>query len=64
MNLDGSPSLCESLGVGAVRTYPAGTVSANRDLADGAGGVLIVYADNLSDVDLRRMLTRAGFRGR
>ncbi|MHC4473239.1 MAG: nucleotidyltransferase family protein, partial [Planctomycetota bacterium] len=30
----------------------AGTVSANRDLADGADDVLIVYGDNLSDVDL------------
>ena len=34
----------------------AGTVSANRDLADGAREVLIVYADNLSDVDLEAML--------
>jgi len=30
----------------------AGTVTANRDLADGAEDVLVVYADNLSDVDL------------
>jgi NDP-sugar pyrophosphorylase family protein len=34
----------------------AGTVAANRDLADGARDVLIVYADNLSDVDLCAML--------
>lgn len=34
----------------------AGTVAANRDLADGACDVLIVYADNLSDVDLREIL--------
>jgi NDP-sugar pyrophosphorylase family protein len=34
----------------------AGTVRANRDLADDAGACLIVYADNLSDVDLRRLL--------
>jgi mannose-1-phosphate guanylyltransferase len=30
----------------------AGTVAANRDLADGAEDVIVVYADNLSDVDL------------
>jgi D,D-heptose 1,7-bisphosphate phosphatase len=34
----------------------AGTIAANADLADGADGVIIVYADNFSDVDLRRML--------
>jgi mannose-1-phosphate guanylyltransferase len=34
----------------------AGTVAANRDLADGADDGLIVYADNLSDVDLARFL--------
>lgn len=34
----------------------AGTVAANRELADGAEGVLIVYGDNLSDVDLRPLL--------
>jgi mannose-1-phosphate guanylyltransferase len=34
----------------------AGTVAANRDLADGARDVLVVYADNLSDVDLRALL--------
>jgi len=34
----------------------AGTVAANRDLADGARDVLIVYADNLSDVDLNALL--------
>jgi mannose-1-phosphate guanylyltransferase len=34
----------------------AGTVHANRDLADGAETCLIVYADNLSDVDLQLML--------
>jgi NDP-sugar pyrophosphorylase family protein len=35
----------------------AGTVAANRDLADGARDVLIVYADNFSDVDLGALLT-------
>ena len=34
----------------------AGTVTANRDLADGARDVLIVYGDNLSSVDLGAML--------
>ena len=31
----------------------AGTVAANADLADGADEVVIIYADNLSDIDLR-----------
>ena len=34
----------------------AGTVAANRDLADGAETCLIIYSDNLSDVDLGRLL--------
>src|SRR4051794_11044702 len=34
----------------------AGTVSANADLADDADQVVIVYADNLSDIDLRPLL--------
>ncbi len=34
----------------------AGTITANADLADGADAVIVVYADNFSDVDLRRML--------
>jgi D,D-heptose 1,7-bisphosphate phosphatase len=34
----------------------AGTIAANADLADGAGEVIIIYADNFSDVDLARML--------
>ena len=34
----------------------AGTIAANADLADGADEVIIVYADNFSDVDLERML--------
>ena len=29
----------------------AGTVTANADLADDAGDIVIVYADNLSDID-------------
>jgi D,D-heptose 1,7-bisphosphate phosphatase len=34
----------------------AGTIAENADLADGADEVIIIYADNFSDVDLRRML--------
>ena len=34
----------------------AGTIAANADLADGADAVIIIYADNLSDVDLGGML--------
>lgn len=34
----------------------AGTVRANRAFADGAELVLIIYADNLSDVDLRELV--------
>lgn len=34
----------------------AGTVAANADLADGAEAVILVYADNFSDVDLAAML--------
>jgi D,D-heptose 1,7-bisphosphate phosphatase len=34
----------------------AGTVSANADLADGVDQVVIVYADNLSDIDLRPLI--------
>jgi D,D-heptose 1,7-bisphosphate phosphatase len=34
----------------------AGTVTANADLADGADLVVIIYADNLSDIDLRPLI--------
>jgi histidinol-phosphate phosphatase family protein len=34
----------------------AGTIAANADLADGSDVVVIVYADNFSDVDLGRMI--------
>jgi D,D-heptose 1,7-bisphosphate phosphatase len=33
----------------------AGTIAANGDLADGADDIIIVYADNFSDVDLRQL---------
>lgn len=35
----------------------AGTVAANADLADSADVVLVIYADNLSDVDLAWLLS-------
>jgi histidinol-phosphate phosphatase family protein len=34
----------------------AGTITANADLADGVDNVVIVYADNLSDIDLRPLI--------
>ena len=34
----------------------AGTVHANQDLADDARDCLIIYADNLSDVDLSKLI--------
>lgn len=34
----------------------AGTVHANRDWAEGADEIIVIYADNLSDVDLGAML--------
>ena len=34
----------------------AGTVTANADLADVADQIVIIYADNLSDIDLRPLL--------
>jgi histidinol-phosphate phosphatase family protein len=34
----------------------AGTVTANADLADTADEIVIIYADNLSDIDLRPLL--------
>jgi mannose-1-phosphate guanylyltransferase len=34
----------------------AGTVIANRDFVDGESSFLILYADNLTNIDLRRMV--------
>lgn len=34
----------------------AGTVTANVDLADDADEVLVIYADNFSDIDLRPLI--------
>ena len=35
----------------------AGTITANRDWADGADDIIIIYADNLSTVDLSGLLS-------
>jgi histidinol-phosphate phosphatase family protein len=35
----------------------AGTITANADLADRAQEIVIIYADNLSDIDLRPLLS-------
>ncbi len=35
----------------------AGTIHANRDLADGADCVLVIYADNISDMNLASLVT-------
>lgn len=34
----------------------AGTVHANRDWADGADEIVVIYADNLSDIDLGKLV--------
>ena len=34
----------------------AGTISANADLADDADEIVIIYADNFSDIDLRPLI--------
>lgn len=41
----------------------AGTITANRDFAEGAADVLIIYADNLSSIDLDRFLAYHRDRG-
>ena len=52
----------QSEGVNAVEFYEpellgsAGTIAANRDWADDADHVLIVYADNLSDINLADLI--------
>ena len=65
-----TPSRCEptspgSIPVGRLRlaeSYEpallgsAGTVAANADLADDADEIVIIYADNFSDIDLRPLL--------
>ncbi len=54
VNLSGRLRLAESYE--PVLLGSAGTVAANADLAEGCGDVIVVYADNFSDVDLARML--------
>jgi NDP-sugar pyrophosphorylase family protein len=39
----------------------AGTIAANPDYADDADAIVVIYADNLSDVDLRGLLSFHGF---
>jgi D,D-heptose 1,7-bisphosphate phosphatase len=54
VNADGRLRLAESYE--PVLLGSAGTVTANADLADGADHVIIIYADNLSDIDLRPLI--------
>jgi histidinol-phosphate phosphatase family protein len=35
----------------------AGTITANADFADGVDEIVIIYADNLSDIDLRPLIS-------
>jgi histidinol-phosphate phosphatase family protein len=54
VNLDGRLLLTESYE--PVLLGSAGTVMANADLADDADEVLVIYADNFSDIDLRPLI--------
>lgn len=54
INTKGQLHLLESYE--AVLLGSAGTVTANVDLVDGADLVVIIYADNLSDIDLRPLI--------
>jgi len=54
VNAEGRIHLVESYEV--VLLGSAGTVAANADLADGADLIVIIYADNLSDIDLRPLI--------
>jgi len=54
VNTDGRLRLTEAYE--PVLLGSAGTVTANADLADGADQVVIIYADNLSDIDLRPLI--------
>ena len=53
-NADGRLHLTESFEPELLGS--AGTIAANADLAEGASEIVIVYADNYSDVDLRQLL--------
>jgi len=54
VNTDGRLRLAESYEPALLGS--AGTVTVNADLADGADQVVIIYADNLSDIDLRPLI--------
>jgi D,D-heptose 1,7-bisphosphate phosphatase len=54
VNLEGRLRLVESYEPELLGS--AGTVTANADLADDAEDVVVIYADNLSDIDLRPLL--------
>lgn len=54
VNSEGRVSLAESYEPTLLGS--AGTVTANADLADEADRIVIIYTDNLSNVDLRRLL--------
>jgi NDP-sugar pyrophosphorylase family protein len=53
-NLDGRLRLTETYEPELLGS--AGTVTANADLADDAEQVIIIYGDNLSDIDLRPLI--------
>jgi D,D-heptose 1,7-bisphosphate phosphatase len=53
-NADGRLHLAESFEPELLGS--AGTIAANADLAEGAAEIIIVYADNFSDVDLQQLL--------
>jgi D,D-heptose 1,7-bisphosphate phosphatase len=54
VNAEGRLRLVESFERDLLGT--AGTVTANADLADDADDVVIIHADNLSDIDLRPLI--------
>lgn len=55
INSDGKLHLVESYEPTLLGS--AGTIAANADLADCADEVVIIYADNLSDIDLRPLVS-------
>src|SRR5262249_52308905 len=54
VNADGRLRMTESYE--PILLGSAGTVTANADLADGAEQVAVIYADNLTDIDLRPVI--------
>jgi histidinol-phosphate phosphatase family protein len=55
VNADGCLRLLESYE--PVLLGSAGTIAANAGLADGADHIIVIYADNLSDIDFRPLIT-------